>query len=105
MAKNMAIEVLHHGWLVQVTRERTGYAFRCEASELRATVIGDRHYSTCLAALQAGKLRADLESVRLSLTTFIHGKLQRLLLSPEERIALEDSIAQFVEVASHSISS
>lgn len=94
-------EESYHGWMVRVAQEQTGYTFQCWMSERQVGVTDARYYSTVEQALYAGRLRADLESVRLSLTAFLHGKLQRLLLNAEEQHALENSIAQYIDIAKH----
>lgn len=87
----------YHGWLIEVVEEATGYSFRCH-HPMQELVVGDHQaYLTYEQALKVARLRADLESVRLSLVYFLHSKLQLLLLSPNERAALENSITQCVD--------
>ncbi|MBD1912835.1 MULTISPECIES: hypothetical protein [unclassified Leptolyngbya] len=97
----MATKEFYNGWLIQISREQLGYSYQCSAPEQQTMRADMCRYATVDAALHAAKLRADLEGVRLSLTTFLHGKLQLLLLCPEERSLLEDSIAQFIDLTQH----
>ncbi|HEY9735900.1 MAG TPA: hypothetical protein V6D06_06440 [Trichocoleus sp.] len=92
----------YHGWLIEVVQEQAGYLFQCCHPERDFVVTDQRSYLTFEQALQAAKLRADLESVQLALHHFINGRLQLLLLSPAERAALEDSVAQCVAAVSDS---
>jgi hypothetical protein len=96
-------EEIYHGWLIRIAQESVGYTFQCWRSEQQIGVTDTQHYSTFEHALRAGRLRADLESVRLSLTTFLHGKLQVLLLNSAERDSLENSIAQYIDLAKHQL--
>lgn len=97
-------EEFYHGWVIQVAQEQGGYTFRCGMQEQQISVTDAQYYSTFENALRAGQLRADLESVRLALTTFLHGKRQFLLLHSEEQNALEHSIAQYIEATKHQFS-
>jgi hypothetical protein len=93
-------EEFYHGWVIQVIQEQMGCTFKCWMSEQQISSITDaQSYSTFEQALSAGRLRADLESVRLALSAFLHGKLQLLLLNSDERNALENSIAQYIATA------
>ena len=94
-------EEFYHGWVIQVAQEHAGYTFQCWMSDQQVGVTDAQSYATLEHALRAGRLRADLESVRLSLTAFLHGKLKLLLLNPDERNALENSIAQYIDTAKH----
>lgn len=97
----MVSEDFYHGWVIQVEREPVGYTFQCWMSEQQVDVglTDAQYYSTFDQALSAGRLRADLESVRLSLTNFLRGKLKHLLLYPDEQNSLENSIAQYIDLA------
>lgn len=97
-------EELYHGWSIQITQDQRGYLFRCWTSEHLIGVTDAQYYPTFGQALRAGHLRADLESVRFSLTTFLRGKRHRLLLDPNEQNALESSISQYIEIARHQFS-
>lgn len=97
-------EEFYHGWIIQVAHQSVGYTFQCWMSEKYIGVTDAQHYSTFDQALQAGRLRADLECVRLSLTNFLRGKLKVLLLYPDEQNALENSIAQYIDVAKNQLS-
>jgi hypothetical protein len=92
-------EEFYHGWMIQVAQEHIGYTFQCWMSEQQIGVTDAQCYSTFEQAVSAGRFRADLESVRLSLTTFLRGKLHFLLLNSDERNALENSIAQYIDTA------
>ncbi|HEY9625459.1 MAG TPA: hypothetical protein V6C78_34385 [Crinalium sp.] len=92
-------EEFYHGWVIRVAQEQVGYTFQCWMSEQQISVTDAQPYLTFEHAFRAGRWRADLESVRLSLTTFLHGKLHRLLLNADERSALENSIAQYIDTA------
>ncbi|HEY9669235.1 MAG TPA: hypothetical protein V6C91_20655 [Coleofasciculaceae cyanobacterium] len=94
----MSSEESYQGWLIRVVEEPGGYAFQCWILDRELSVSDRKLYSNREQALKAAKLRAKLESVRLSLTGFLHGKLQLLLLSPDEVTALENSISQFVDI-------
>lgn len=89
----------YHGWMIQVSEAQMGYTFHCWITEQEMGVTDAQNYSTLEQAFSAARLRADLESVRLSLTTFLQGKLQFLLLNSAEQIALENSIAQYIDKA------
>lgn len=89
----------YHGWMIRVIQKQVGYTFQCWTSERLIDVTDTQQYSTIEYALCAGRARADLESVRLSLTSFLRGRLQLLLLNSDERNALEDSIAQYINTA------
>ncbi|MBD2464685.1 hypothetical protein H6G89_27135 [Oscillatoria sp. FACHB-1407] len=97
-------EEFYHGWMIQVAQEQMGYSFQCFMAEQQNAVTDAQSYLTVEQALCAGRLRADLESVRLSLTTFLRGKLQFLWLNSDERNALEHSIAQYIDAAKHQLS-
>lgn len=97
----MVTKEFYNGWLIQIAREQIGYSYQCSAPEQQTMKADMCRYATVDAALHAAKLRADLEGVRLSLTQFLHGKLQRLLLNSEEKTALENSIAQFIDATQH----
>lgn len=97
-------EEFYHGWLIQVAEGQLGYAFYCWIEGRPSGITDAQPYATVRAALQAGKLRADLESVRLALTTFLNGKRQFLLLHPDERNALEGSITDYIDTVSHQLS-
>lgn len=97
-------EECYHGWVIQIAQEQLGYTFQCWMSGRQASVTDAQHYSTCEQALCAGHLRADMESVRLSLTAFLYGKLQFLRLNSDEQNALENSIAQYIDTARHQFS-
>lgn len=94
----MSSEESYHGWLIRVIEEQGGYAFQCWILDRELSVSDRKLYSNREQALKAAKLRTKLESVRISLTGFLHGKLQLLLLSPDEVAALENSISQFVDI-------
>jgi hypothetical protein len=94
-------EEFYHGWLIQIAQAQLGYKFHCWTRERPANVTDAQPYATAEAALQAGQLRADLESARLALVDFLHGKRQFLLLHPDERSALESSITHYIERAKH----
>jgi hypothetical protein len=97
-------EEFYHGWLIQVIQERAGYTVQCEIPQQQLSIHDTQHYATIEQALIAGRLRADLESVRLSLTRFLRSKLKLLLLYPDEREALESSISQYIDRAKHQFS-
>jgi hypothetical protein len=92
-------EEFYHGWTIQVAQEQMGYTFQCWMARQSISVTDAQSYSTVEQAVSAGRWRADIESVRLSLTAFLHGKLQFLLLNADERNALENSIAQYIDTA------
>jgi len=92
-------EESYHGWTIQVAQTPSGYVFQCLLLEQGIRLTNAQHYFTLEQALSAGRLRADLESVRFSLTTFLRGKFQLLLLNADERSALEHSIEQYIERA------
>jgi hypothetical protein len=94
----------YHGWVIQVVQEQWGCTFQCWMSGQQGSVTDARSYSTFEQALNAGRLRADLESMRLSLNTFLSGKLQFLLLNAEERNALENSIARYIDATQPQLS-
>lgn len=100
----MAKESFYHGWWIEVAQEQGGYSFQCYMLEQPLSVTDTQSYPTLEQAFRAGKLRADLESVRLSLTNFLRGKLQLLLLNSDERNALENSISQYIETAKRQFS-
>lgn len=89
----------YHGWLIELISEQAGYSFQCCWPEKSITASDNQIYATSEQALRGARLRADLETVRLSLSSFLQGKLQRLLLSSDERTALENSITQIVDSA------
>ncbi|HEY9880681.1 MAG TPA: hypothetical protein V6D29_19645 [Leptolyngbyaceae cyanobacterium] len=91
----------YHGWLVEIVEESSGYSFRCHHPKQELVVSDHQVYLTYEQALKVARLRADLESVRLSLVYFLHSKLQLLLLSPAERSALENSITHCVNATIH----
>lgn len=97
-------EEFYHGWTIQAAQGQAGYTFQCWMAGKQVGVTDAQYYSTFERALSAGRLRADLESVRLALTTFLHGKLQLLLLNANEREALENSIAHYINTAKHQFS-
>lgn len=99
----MAGEEFYHGWLIQITQKQDGFCFQCWMSGGTVGVTDSQPYPTLEQALYAGKLRADLESVRLSLTSFLNSKLHRLLLNSEERSSLERSIIQYIDCAKYQI--
>ncbi|MBD0268551.1 MAG: hypothetical protein ICV77_09685 [Cyanobacteria bacterium Co-bin8] len=90
----------YNGWLIELVRGQAGYSFRCQHPGQNFVVSDERTYLTYEQALKAARLRADLESVQLALRHFINGRLQLLLLSPAERVALENSLAQCVNAVS-----
>lgn len=94
----------YHGWIIEITQDALGYTFQCLQLEQQISVTNDQHYLTVEQALSGGQLRADLESVRLSLTTFLQGKFQLLLLNSHERSALEASVNQYIDLAQHQFS-
>ncbi|MBD2314159.1 hypothetical protein H6G20_21040 [Desertifilum sp. FACHB-1129] len=100
----MIVEEFYHGWVIQVTQQPDGYIFQCWMSEKRTSVTDTQSYPTIDRAFRAGQLRADLESVRLSLRNFIRGKLKLLQLYPDEQNALENSVAQYIDTATHQLS-
>ncbi len=95
----MSSQEPYHGWLIELIQEQAGYSFQCCWLEKSISVSDHQIYVTSEQALRGARLRADLETVRLSLSNFLQGKLQRLLLSPDERASLENSIAQIVDSA------
>lgn len=97
----MAVEEFYHGWLIQITQKQDGFFFQCWMSAETVGVTDSQSYTTQEQALCAARLRADLESVHLSLTSFLNGKLHRLLLNSEERNALEQSIIQYIDWAKY----
>ena len=97
-------EEFYHGWLIQVAQDQMGYTFQCWRAGHQASVTDAQYYATFEHALRAGQLRADLESVRLSLTTFLRSKRHLLLLHLDEQNALEKSIAQYIDTANHQFS-
>lgn len=94
----------YHGWTIQIAQGPLGYTFQCLLLEQEMSVTNEQHYLTAEQALSGGQLRADLESVRLSMTAFLQGRLQFLLLNSHERSALEASINQYIEAAQHQFS-
>jgi hypothetical protein len=92
-------EEFYHGWIIQVAQEQVGYTFQCWMSHQEVSITDAQSYLTFEQAFIAGRSRADLESVRLSLTAFLNGKLQLLLLNSDERNALENSIVQYIDAA------
>lgn len=94
----------YHGWTIRICRGQTDYTFQCWMLEQHVGIIDIQCYSTVEQALRAARWRADLEAVRLSLTTFLHGKLQFLLLNAEEQKALENSITQYIDSAKRQFS-
>lgn len=96
-------EEFYHGWMIQVAQEQVGYTFHCWRAEQQGSLTDAQPYLTLERALHAGQRRADLESVRLSLTSFLRGKFHFLLLNADERNALENSIAQYIDTVKHSI--
>ncbi|GAB4367990.1 MAG: hypothetical protein Kow00121_06710 [Elainellaceae cyanobacterium] len=99
-------EEFYHGWTIQIAQEQVGYTFQCWMSKPvgeQVSFTDAQYYSTVEHALRIGRWRADLESMRLSLTTFLQGKFQFLLLNSAERNALENSIAQYIDVARHQL--
>lgn len=97
-------EESYHGWAIQAVQADKGYLFNCWMPEQQMGVTDMQYYQTLDQAFRAGRLRADLESVRLSLTTFLRGNLQLLLLGTEEKNALESSIARYIDTAKHQFS-
>jgi len=91
----------YHGWIITLIPESTNYSFLCCLPEKNFVVTDGLSYSTSQQALRAAWLRADLEAVKLSLTDFLHGNLQRLFLTGAELTALENSIAKVVNSACH----
>ncbi|MBD2088952.1 hypothetical protein H6F67_03680 [Microcoleus sp. FACHB-1515] len=86
----------YHGWVIRVVQKPAGYCFECRMIDRHGRVSDAQCYSTPEQALQAGRLRADLESVRLSLTSFLRGKLKLVWLYPDEQTALENSIDRYI---------
>jgi len=86
----------YHGWLIELIPEPTGYSFRCWIAEEKMTVSDRKTYPTRDRALNAAKLRADLEAVRWTMLHFLNEIYQRCNLSPEEHLSLSCSIAEFV---------
>lgn len=91
----------YHGWLIELICESAGYTFRCQHPQTDFSAGDGQYYGTYEQALQVARLRADLESVRFSLSHFLNSKLQLLLLSPAERLALQNSLEQCVSAVSH----
>ncbi|NJL19955.1 MAG: hypothetical protein HC895_02665 [Leptolyngbyaceae cyanobacterium SM1_3_5] len=86
----------YHGWVIQVVQKPAGYSFECRMIDRQGRISDAQCYSTSEQAFQAGRLRADLESVRLSLTSFLRGKLKLIWLYPDEQTALENSIDRYI---------
>lgn len=97
-------EEFYHGWMIRVSRQQIGYTFLCWIADQDIGITDARSYSTASQALRAGQLRADLESVRLSLTTFLYSKLQCVHLTSDEREALEYSLFRYIDTAQHWLS-
>lgn len=95
----MSNKQIYHGWVITLSPESTGYSFQCCLSEKNIALSDGKIYPTSQQALRSAWLRADLEAVKLCLSAFLHGRLQRLLLSNAELTALENSITQVVESA------
>lgn len=95
----VAQEISYHGWMIEIIQETSGYRFQCWMTDHLMGVTDYHYYNTFQQAISAGQLRADLESVRLSLTSFLQSKLHRLLLKAPERKALENSIATYIDQA------
>jgi hypothetical protein len=99
----MVGEELYHGWLIQITQKQDDFFFQCWMSAGTIGVADSYPYTTLEQALSAARLRADLESVRLALTSFLNSKLHRLLLNTDERNALEQSITQYIDSTKYQI--
>lgn len=92
---------LYHGWSIELNYESAGYYFQCIDLQKDVAVSDRQAYPTLWQALQAAQKRADLESVSLALINFLNEIFDRCYyLGSDDRIALSDSIAQYVESAS-----
>lgn len=93
----------YHGWVIELMSDQVGYSFQCRHPDQNIVISNRRTYLTYEKALETAKLRADLESVHLSLSHFLDGKFQLFLLNPVERSALENSIVQCIDAVSHQV--
>lgn len=96
IAESTMKKEFYHGWVIQVLKNPAGYSFECQMIDRQGRISDPQCYSTSDQAFQAGRLRADLEGVRLSLTSFLRGKLKRVWLYPDEQTALENSIDRYI---------
>ncbi len=94
----------YQGWIIQIAQDQLGFRFYCWMVERQTGISDGQFYATVEAALRAGRLRADLETVRLALTSFLNGKRQFLLLHIDERNALENSIDRYIDTVKHQFS-
>ncbi|HEY9650530.1 MAG TPA: hypothetical protein V6C95_07695 [Coleofasciculaceae cyanobacterium] len=90
----------YHGWLIELSREGTGYSFRCWLPEEQVFISDRKTYPTMEQALRVAKIRADLEAVYLVLLHFLNEVYQQCNLSPDEHIALASSVLEFVLTSS-----
>ncbi|RUR72357.1 DUF1830 domain-containing protein [Chlorogloeopsis fritschii PCC 9212] len=96
----MKLKQIYYGWLIELTPLPTGYLFNCWMPGEKTGFSDRQIYPTFVQALMAGKRRADLETVSLSLIHFLNQSYKLCNLSLPEYQALEKSVFDFVKQAS-----
>jgi hypothetical protein len=87
----------YHGWLIEIIPKSTGYLFQCWIPKENVGISNHKIYPTYLQAFTAAKKRADVETAVLALLHFLNQSYKTCNLSPDEHVALAQSITDVVK--------
>ncbi|WP_414545479.1 hypothetical protein [Nostoc sp. CCY0012] len=82
----------YYGWLIELIPLPEGYVFKCWMLNEQVGISNNHIYPRLSEAMRAARKRAKLESARLALIQFLNESYTNCHLSPQEHIALANSI-------------
>lgn len=91
----------YHGWFIELIPTPTGYLFQCWMPDEKTGFSDRQIYPNFVQALKAAKRRAELETMNLALLDFLNQSYRSCNLSPQEYMALQQSIFTFVKQVSN----
>ncbi|MGM3307437.1 hypothetical protein ACSQ6I_15945 [Anabaena sp. WFMT] len=90
----------YYGWLIELIPLSKGYIFKCWMPNEEIGISNNHIYPSLSQAMMAARTRAKIESVKLSLLSFLKQYYDNYNLTTQEYMELKNSVVNFTKVAS-----
>ncbi|MBD2296414.1 hypothetical protein H6G06_23755 [Anabaena sphaerica FACHB-251] len=90
----------YYGWLIELIPLSKGYVFKCWMPNEEIGISNNHIYPSLSQAMMAARTRAKIESVKLSLFSFLNQYYEKYSLTTQEYMDLKKSVFDFTTVAS-----
>jgi hypothetical protein len=90
----MKWKYLYSGWLIELIPLSKGYIFKCWMPNEQIGISNNHIYPSLSKAMIAARRRAKIESVKLSLSSFLNEYYEKYNITTQEYIALKNSVLE-----------